>query len=85
MAISFSQQWPADGAVRDQLASADQLGVEAAVIGDTEETARSVTRIATRRAAFGHHPLRLGEVHRHRLFAKHMLARAERGNCGIGV
>ena len=77
MVIGLGQQELANGSVGDQLLRAQQLGVEPAVVGNPQQPA-----VVARR---DRHLLGLGQVESHRLFAQHLLARAQGGDRLLGV
>jgi hypothetical protein len=66
-----------DPAFGHELLDASDHRIEVAVVGDSEPHKRLI--------ADPHHALALGQVHRHRLFAQHMLSRIRRSNCQRGV
>ena len=70
VAVGLSQQRPADGAFGDELFGADELGIETAVVGNAEKSARMRAPSATMLLA-------CGKIHGHGLFAEHVLARAQ--------
>src|ERR1035437_8156340 len=75
MAVGFGQDGLTDGAFSDELAGADELGIETAVVGDGEEALMSVRG--------GEHGLGGGEVEGGRFFAEDVLAGVQTGD-GLG-
>lgn len=75
MTVGLGKDGLADDALGDELAGADELGTEAAVVSDGEETLMS--------AGGGEHRLRVGEIESGGFFAEDVLAGMQSGD-GMG-